>query len=122
MSYGTGMFFEDANDDDWVRANEDMRNDPERRAAIEAQIKRRQAVFTQARELLAQADALLRGLGPLSDDALVERCAQAVFRARIQMDGDARQILEEPTATYVGNKAAFGSPIGWTPNSKAKTS
>lgn len=105
-----------------THADKDMRHDPARCAAIKAQIEQRQAAFAQAHELVTQAAALMMGLGDLSDDPLTERCASAVAFARIKMDGDARQVLAEPTETYIGNRAAFGSPVGWTPNTKVETS
>lgn len=104
-----------------VRADIDMRNDPERLGAIKTQIEHRQAVFAQAHELVTQATALLRTLGDLSDQPLTKRCADAVFLARIQMDHDARLVLVEPTETYLGNMAAFGSPIGWTPTTHGES-
>jgi hypothetical protein len=93
----------------------EWRNDPVRRAAVKAQIEARQAVFAKAQALVEEAAMMLYRLGPVDDDAILDRCVKKVGLAHVQMKGDADSVMKEPNDTYIGNRAASGSPVGWTP-------
>lgn len=92
-----------------------MRNDPFRKAAVLEEIKHRQEVFAKAQALLNEASTLPGGLGRIEDDPLLARCVDAVRHAAARVASDADFILEEPTDCYLGNRAASGSPRGWSP-------
>lgn len=104
-------------DEGGVRANDEMRNDPARRAAVRAQIEKRQAAYDKAHRLVAEAAAIFNTLGYIDpdDDTIVRRGRDAVARAATILDQDSATVMEEPNEGYIGNKAAFGHPYGWTP-------
>lgn len=102
-----------------AHANDEMRNDPARKAAIKARIEEVQAAYAKAHELVAEAVAVLNTVGYIDpdEDALARRGRDAVARALTTLDQDSASVMKEPNDTYLGNKAAFGAPYGWTPES-----
>jgi hypothetical protein len=96
-----------------MKANEEWRNDPERRAAVAAQIRQRQEVFEEAFEHVKEANRLLRSLGYVTDDPILARSQGEVIRAHQRLSSDRDWIMDEPNETYIGNRAAFGSPTGY---------
>lgn len=93
-----------------------MRRDPARLAAVKAQIEERQAAFAKAQALIDEAAAVMSALGSVEDDPLVARCVKDIRSTSLHFANDARFIMETPSETYLGNRAAAGSPIGWAPD------
>jgi hypothetical protein len=94
---------------------EERRNDPARKQAIADLIASRQAAWTEAMAHLAAAEEALRAVGSMQDDALMGRSADALFLAGIKIRRDEKLFMKEPNDCYLGNRAAAGHPIGWTP-------
>lgn len=92
------------------RANDEWRNDPERREAARARLAEISEAFEAAHAHLKQAVAAFSKAGVLdpNDDAIAERCQRALRMTLIRFDTDAQSVTEEPNDTYIGNKAAFG--------------
>lgn len=99
------------------RLQEEMRNDPARKAAINDRITEIQDAFANAHDLLRQARAALdTAVGnDLIADPLTARCLDALSSTLHRFDGDARFVMAEPTDAYVGNKACQGLPRGYEP-------
>lgn len=95
--------------------SDQMRNDPARKAAVKERDEEIQAAFSNAHDLLRQAQAAFAAAGHIDphEDALAARCQSALWHALHQFDGDARFIMAETNDTALGNRAARGLPLGW---------
>lgn len=99
--------------------SDEMRNDPARKAAVAERIGEVQVAFSNAHDLLRQAQAAFAAAGHIDpdEDALAARCQSALSIALIKFDSDARFIMAEHNDNYLGNQAAKGLPLGWEPQS-----
>lgn len=109
------------NDNDgWRHANDEWRNDPERRAEWERVFAQRAEAFKAALAHVAKANEILYSVGHYmgSDNgggnAIWNRSLDAVSRCRSSLLHDERFITDEPNETLIGNYAAFGRPTDWT--------
>lgn len=105
-----GPYSSDYDDVPMRRANNEWRNDPARLEAARARISEIGSCFDQAHDLLKQAVDAFAAAGLLDpdEDAQAARCQKALLMTLTQFDRDAPFVTDEPTDTYLGNKAAFG--------------
>lgn len=92
------------------RANDQWRNDPERREAARVRLAEISAAFEQAHEHLKGAMAAFDALGVLdaTEDATAERCQHALRMTLVRFDRVAQFVTDDPNENLLGNKAAFG--------------
>jgi protease II len=86
--------------------SERRRNDPEIRAKVEEIHKARQAMLLKAEAQLEEIVNEMRALTQYGDDAIYNRCYDAVWDAQYKVGNDARFMQRIGGETYVGNLAA----------------
>jgi len=96
----------------YKKYNDQQRNDPELRKAVEAELRQANDHFSRAKELLQAAYKELQLAGAIEEDELDQ--SSGLMEARMSIHTAIRRfeykIKSKPTPTYIGNVAASMSP------------
>lgn len=101
------------------QANNEWRNDPERREEWRRELEKRAEVVRRLTKLLDEAESVIRNgprvwsNGHLANDMIYIEITSAVSRAHYKLFSLGYLIDDQPTETYLGNCAAFGRPGEW---------
>jgi hypothetical protein len=103
--------------DDYARADETMRCDPARLAAVAAQDERVREAYAKAHKALNEAYNVVALLSHSDRHAipLAARGFAAIEAAAVRFANDAPLVLVPANECALGNRAAFGAPTDWSP-------